>query len=214
MREDSTDEINDQDKRGSTENKSIKQVNSVSEIFKDQRKKSRTVLTIGEADIGKTFHMKKFIKQWAENNRSVFTWLADSAKTLIGKTKDEEVIFPLCFSKLNLIKDKKSLVELLNDFFEETRESVISDFEQFKLVFVLDGLDKLPLDFEKNNTLTDVRKKASVNVLLTNLLRGNLLPSAQLWISSRPSNAKNLPADSVDRTTEIRGKFKKVDERC
>lgn len=145
--------------------------------------------------------MKKLIKQWAENKRSFFPWLTDSAKTLFGKTKDEEVIFPLCFSKLNQLKDQKiSLVELLNDIFEQTKEYVISDFEQCKVLFVLDGLDKFPLDFDKNDTLTDVREKASVNVLLTNLMKGNLLPSAQLWISSRPSDAKNLPAD---RTTEI-----------
>lgn len=35
LREDSTDEIKDQDKRGWTAKKSVKQVNSVSDIFKD-----------------------------------------------------------------------------------------------------------------------------------------------------------------------------------
>uniref|UniRef100_A0AAQ6ITB4 NACHT domain-containing protein n=1 Tax=Anabas testudineus TaxID=64144 RepID=A0AAQ6ITB4_ANATE len=151
--------------------------------------------------------MKKFIKQWAENKGSVLTWLATSAKTFIGISKDEEVIFPLDVSKLINMKDANmSLVELLNYFFEETRKSVISDFEQFKVFLVLDGLDKLPLDFDKSNILADVREPASVNVLLTNLIRGNLLPSAQLWITSRPSETEQLPPDSIDRMTEIREK--------
>lgn len=208
-REDSTDD--DQDKSGQTGKKSVKQVNSVSDIFKDaDGKEIRTAITIGEGDIGKSFHMKKFIKEWAENKSSVLTWLKDK---IFGK--EEEVIFPLNFSKLNSMKDQKvSLVGLLDNFFEETRKSVISDFAQFRVLFVLDGLDayKLPLDFDKSETLTDVREPASVNVLLTNLIRGNLLPSAQLWITSRPSDAKRLPADSVDRSTEIRGKLIKVDE--
>uniref|UniRef100_A0AAQ6ILF0 FISNA domain-containing protein n=1 Tax=Anabas testudineus TaxID=64144 RepID=A0AAQ6ILF0_ANATE len=41
---------------------------------------------------------------------------------------------------------------------------------------------------------------------MTNLVRGNLLPSAHLWITSRPSNDEQLPADCIDRTTEIREK--------
>ncbi|CAK6984880.1 uncharacterized protein LOC121895070, partial [Scomber scombrus] len=91
-------------------------------------------------------------------------------------------------------------------FFKETKDSVISDYEHLKVVFVLDGLDacELPLDFDNKETVTDIREPASVDVLLTSLIRGNLLPSAQLWITSRPSSPKKLPDEFVDRKTQIR----------
>ncbi|XP_032377240.1 uncharacterized protein LOC116692810 isoform X2 [Etheostoma spectabile] len=206
MREDKSGEVNDGEKDGCTAAKSVIQVNAVSEIFKGTKgQKIRTVLTTGEAGIGKSFHVQKFIKEWAKkDNTSIFTWLIDAAKEKLWG-KEEEVLFPLNFSKLNLIKETKvSLVGLLNHFFIETKEFVISNFEQTKILFVFDGLDAYqpPLDFDNKTTLTDVREPASVDVLLTSLIRGTLLPSARLWITSR----LKLPQTCVNRMTEIRCK--------
>ncbi|XP_061592586.1 uncharacterized protein LOC133457383 isoform X2 [Cololabis saira] len=180
--------------------KSKKLVNAPSDIFKKRRQammsfflreKMRTVLTVGEANVGKSFHVKGFLRAWAEN-----------------KIDDVEVVFPLDFSKLNLIKNEVSLVGLLHHFFEETKKSVISDYARFKTVFVLDGFDAYEhsLDFEKNEILKDVRQPASVNRLLTNLIKGQLLPKARVWITSRPSAVKKLPDDCIDRMTEIQEK--------
>ncbi|XP_071331276.1 uncharacterized protein [Trachinotus anak] len=199
-----TEEVNDEEKNEQTESKSVTKVNATSEIFKGEKGQSiRTVLTIGEADIGKSFHVQKFIKEWAGKNTesSVFTWLWSWSKA----KDDEELLFPLTFSKLNMIKEEKvSLVGLLNHFFEETKECVISNNAHFKVLFILDGLDASELSLDKSDVLTDVREPASVDVVLTNLIKGNLLPSAQLWITSRPSPAKRLPDNSFDRMTEIR----------
>ncbi|XP_072223290.1 NACHT, LRR and PYD domains-containing protein 3-like [Leuresthes tenuis] len=192
---------------------SLKKVNEPSDIFKDEGKTEsniRTVLTVGEAGRGKSYLVRKFIKSWAKTDRkrSVFTWLT----SLWSKANnDVEVIFPINFSELNFIKEKQfSLVGLLNHFFKETKEFVISDYEKCKIVFILDGLDsyKNSLDFD-NNEITDVREPASVSVLLTNLIKGKLLPSAQIWITSRPSDnpqSQRLPDDRIDRLTEIRVK--------
>ncbi|XP_037628836.1 uncharacterized protein LOC119489909 isoform X12 [Sebastes umbrosus] len=203
IREEGSGEVNDEKKNGHTAVKSLARVNAVSDIFKDTKgQKIRTVLTTGEAGIGKSFHVQQFIKEWAKNEKSLFTWFIDGAKAMIyGKA--DEVIFHLNFSKLNLIKEKKvSLMGLLNHFLEETKPFVISNFEQFNVLFVLDGLDdQPPLDVDNNDTLTDVREPASVDVLLTSLIRGTLLPSARLWITSR-----KLSDARVDRTTEIRCK--------
>uniref|UniRef100_A0A3B3UBA5 B30.2/SPRY domain-containing protein n=1 Tax=Poecilia latipinna TaxID=48699 RepID=A0A3B3UBA5_9TELE len=150
----------------------------------------RTVMTQGVAGIGKTVLTQKFTLDWAEDKTN----------------QDVQFIFPFTFRELNLLKDKKfSLVELLHHFFTETKQ--ISQFEQFQVLFILDGLDesRLPLDFNNKEILTDVTKSASVDVLLTNLIRGKLLPSARLWITTRPAAANQIPAECVDMVTEVRG---------
>uniref|UniRef100_A0A7N6F9H7 B30.2/SPRY domain-containing protein n=1 Tax=Anabas testudineus TaxID=64144 RepID=A0A7N6F9H7_ANATE len=152
----------------------------------------RTVMTKGVAGIGKTVLTQKFTLDWAEDKAN----------------QDIQFTFPLTFRELNVLKEKKfSLVELVHHFFTETKQAGISRFEEFQVVFILDGLDecRLPLDFHNNQILTDVTESTSVDVLLTNLIRGNLLPSARLWITTRPAAANQIPPQSVDMVTEVRG---------
>ncbi|CAL8389487.1 unnamed protein product [Boreogadus saida] len=152
----------------------------------------RTIMTTGVAGIGKTVLTHKFTLDWSE-----------------GKTNhDIHFTFPITFRELNLLKGKEfSLLELLHYFFIETKEAGVCRFDQFQVVFILDGLDecRLPLDFQNNPTLTDVTESASVDVLLTNLIRGNLLPSARIWLTTRPAAANQIPAECVDMVTEVRG---------
>uniref|UniRef100_A0A8C5BIC6 NACHT domain-containing protein n=1 Tax=Gadus morhua TaxID=8049 RepID=A0A8C5BIC6_GADMO len=152
----------------------------------------RTMMTTGVAGIGKTVLTHKFTLDWAE-----------------GKTnQDIHFTFLLTFRELNLLKGKEfSLVELLHLLFIETKEAGICRFDRFQVVFILDGLDecRLPLDFQNNPIWTDVTKSTSVDVLLTNLIRGDLLPSAPIWITTRPAAANQIPAECVDMVTEVRG---------
>uniref|UniRef100_A0AAQ4RMW1 B30.2/SPRY domain-containing protein n=1 Tax=Gasterosteus aculeatus aculeatus TaxID=481459 RepID=A0AAQ4RMW1_GASAC len=60
-------------------------------------------------------------------------------------------------------------------------------------------------DFHNNEILTDVTEISSVDVLLTNLIRGKLLPSARLWITTRPAAANQIPPECVGMVTEVRG---------
>ncbi|XP_033182643.1 NLR family CARD domain-containing protein 3-like [Anabas testudineus] len=152
----------------------------------------RTVMTKGVAGIGKTVLTQKFTLDWAEDKAN----------------QDIQFTFPLTFRELNVLKEKTfSLVELVHHFFTETKEAGICRFEEFQVVFILDGLDecRLPLDFHNNQILTDVTESTSVDVLLTNLIRGNLLPSARLWITTRPAAANQIPPQCVDMVTEVRG---------
>ncbi|XP_067465161.1 NLR family CARD domain-containing protein 3-like isoform X2 [Thunnus thynnus] len=152
----------------------------------------RTVMTKGVAGIGKTVLTQKFTLDWAEDKAN----------------KDIQFTFPFTFRELNVLKEKKySLVELVHHFFTETKEAGICRFEEFQVVFIFDGLDecRLPLDFHNNKILTDVTKSTSVDVLLTNLIRGKLLPSARLWITTRPAAANQIPPWCVDMVTEVRG---------
>ncbi|XP_060947030.1 NLR family CARD domain-containing protein 3-like [Limanda limanda] len=152
----------------------------------------RTVLTKGVAGIGKTVLTRKFTLDWAEDRAS----------------PDIQFTFPFTFRELNVLQEKKySLVELVHHFFTDTKEAGICRFEEFQVLFILDGLDecRLPLDFHNTEILTDITASTSVDVLLTNLIRGKLLPSARLWITTRPAAANQIPAECVDRVTEVRG---------
>ncbi|XP_039459237.1 NACHT, LRR and PYD domains-containing protein 12-like, partial [Oreochromis aureus] len=152
----------------------------------------RTVLTKGVAGIGKTVLTQKYTLDWAEDKAN----------------QDIQFIFPFTFRELNVLKDEKfSLVELVHHFFTETKEAGICSFEDFQVVFIFDGLDecRLPLDFHKTTILTDPRQSTSVDVLLINLIRGKLLPSARLWMTTRPAAANQIPPDCVGMVTEVRG---------
>ncbi|XP_078138290.1 protein NLRC3-like isoform X3 [Centroberyx gerrardi] len=153
---------------------------------------TRTLMTKGVAGIGKTVLTQKFTLDWAEDKAN----------------QDIQFTFPFTFRELNLLKGKKySLVKLLHHFFIETKEAGICRFDKFQVVFIFDGLDeyRLPLDFQNNEILTDVTESTSVDVLLTNLIKGKLLPSARLWITTRPAAANQIPPECVDMVTEVRG---------
>ncbi|XP_077952870.1 protein NLRC3-like [Gasterosteus aculeatus] len=152
----------------------------------------RTVMTKGVAGIGKTVLTQKFTLDWAEDKDH----------------QDIQFTFPFTFRELNVLREKKfSFVGLVHHFFSETRAAGICKFEEFQVVFIFDGLDecRLPLDFHNNEILTDVTESASVDVLLTNLIRGKLLPSARLWITTRPAAANQIPPECVGMVTEVRG---------
>ncbi|KAK2858325.1 hypothetical protein Q7C36_006244 [Tachysurus vachellii] len=176
-------------RRPATQEKHIK----CHDLFREIRDKSiRTVLTKGVAGIGKTVSVQKFILDWAEGEVN----------------QDVTFMFPLPFRELNLMKLKTlSLMKLLHHFFPEIRKLESIDCDSYKVVLIFDGLDecRLPLNFQKNERLCDVTESASVDVLLTNLIKGNLLPSALLWITTRPGAANQIPPECIDQVTEVRG---------
>ncbi|XP_052446021.1 NACHT, LRR and PYD domains-containing protein 4E-like [Carassius gibelio] len=158
----------------------------------EQDKQIRTVLTNGVAGIGKSVSVQKFVLDWAEGKEN----------------QDISFIFPLPFREMNLKEQEKlSLMDLITQFFPETKELNLTRRNQFKVLFILDGLDecRLPVNFKDNETWSDVSSPTSLDVLLTNLIKGNLLPSALIWITSRPAAASKIPPDCIDRLTEIRG---------
>ncbi|XP_067220009.1 NACHT, LRR and PYD domains-containing protein 12-like isoform X2 [Chanodichthys erythropterus] len=158
----------------------------------EQDEEIRTVLTKGVAGIGKSVSVQKFVLDWAEGKEN----------------QDISFIFPLPFREMNLKeKERLSLMDLITHFFPETKGLNLTRRNPFKVLFILDGLDecRLPLKFDCNETWSDVSSPASVDVLLTNLMKGNLLPSALIWITTRPAAASKIPSDCIDRLTEIRG---------
>ncbi|KAL4008984.1 hypothetical protein ACER0C_002836 [Sarotherodon galilaeus] len=165
------------------------------DIFKalpDQQRPIRVVLTNGVAGVGKTFSVQKFTLDWAQGLEN----------------QHVSVVVLLSFRELNLIRDEQySLLELLHVFHPTLQKVTAEKLAVSQLLFIFDGLDesRLSLDFTNRKLLSDVTQKSSVSQLLTNLIQGNLLPSALVWITSRPAAANQIPPTCVDRLTEVRG---------
>ncbi|KAM7002890.1 uncharacterized protein LKV04_004076 [Tautogolabrus adspersus] len=136
------------------------------DIFKalpDQQKPIRVVLTNGVAGVGKTFSVQKFTLDWAEGSEN----------------QDVSLVVLLSFRELNLIRDKRySLLELLRVFHPTLQKVTAETLAVCKLLFIFDGLDesRLSLDFINREVVSDVTKKSPLNILFTNLIKGNLLP--------------------------------------
>ncbi|XP_015252252.1 PREDICTED: NACHT, LRR and PYD domains-containing protein 12-like [Cyprinodon variegatus] len=160
--------------------------------FHDQHGAIRVVLTNGIAGVGKTFSVQKFTLDWAEGLEN----------------QDVSVVVLLSFRELNLIRDQQhSLLTLLHVFHPTLQKLPAEKLAVWKLLFIFDGLDesRLSLDFNNSLLVSDITQKSSVNVLLMNLIKGNLLPSALVWITSRPAAANQIPPSCVSRVTEVRG---------
>ncbi|XP_069368256.1 NACHT, LRR and PYD domains-containing protein 14-like isoform X3 [Paralichthys olivaceus] len=160
--------------------------------FTDQQSSIRVVLTNGVAGVGKTFSVQKFTLDWAEGLEN----------------QDVGLLAVLSFRELNLVRDEQhSLLTLLRVFHPTLQKLTAETLAVCEPLIIFDGLDesRLSLDFNHREVVSEVTQRSSVNVLLTNLIQGNLLPSALVWITSRPAAANQIPSTCVDRVTEVRG---------
>ncbi|XP_043093126.1 NACHT, LRR and PYD domains-containing protein 3-like isoform X5 [Puntigrus tetrazona] len=157
-----------------------------------ENNEEKIVLTKGIAGVGKTVSVNKFILDWAEGEDNQYI----------------HCVFLLPFREINLMTNEDfSLHELLLEFYPELKDLEKSKlYTECKLAFIFDGLDesRLPLNF-KSRSLNTVEKKASVDVLFTSLVKGTLLPSALVWVTSRPAAANQIPPQYVGLFTEVRG---------
>ncbi|XP_067248676.1 protein NLRC3-like [Chanodichthys erythropterus] len=166
--------------------------NDMFKVQCDTGRRNRKVLTMGIAGVGKTVSVNKFIFDWAEGREN----------------QDIVFIFPLPFRRLNLIKKEFSLMGLLNKYFFRCPEELPSLPEgDGKVMFIFDGLDecRFPLSFKEDDVFTSVNEKTTVSQVIINLIKKHLVPSALIWITSRPAAAGLIPRNYIDQVTEVRG---------
>ncbi|NXP90367.1 NLRC3 protein, partial [Passerina amoena] len=144
----------------------------------------RISVTVGVAGIGKSTLVKLFVCSWAKGEIS----------------RDILFVLPLTFKELNT-HEKLSAERLLSSACPHIPAGAT------RTLLILDGLDefKTPLDFSNAAVCTDPKKEIQVDNLITNIIRGNLLQEASVWVTSRPAAAGQIPSGLVDRMTEIRG---------
>ncbi|XP_050835867.1 NLR family CARD domain-containing protein 3 isoform X2 [Serinus canaria] len=150
----------------------------------------RISVTVGVAGIGKSTLVKLFVCSWAKGEIS----------------RDILSVLPLTFRELNT-HEKLSAERLLCSACPHTAEPGSLSAGAARTLLILDGLDefKTPLDFSNAAVCTDPKKEIQVDNLITNIIRGNLLQEASVWVTSRPAAAGQIPGGLVDRMTEIQG---------
>ncbi|XP_041922043.1 NACHT, LRR and PYD domains-containing protein 3-like [Alosa sapidissima] len=149
------------------------------------------VLTLGIAGVGKTVAVQKFVMDWAEGKNN----------------QDIDFVFVLLFRELNLKKgEQRSLFDLLLSFYPDIKGlKNVPEFCGCKILFVFDGLDESRLQLDFNEWISKPDKQSSVDILTASVIKGMLLSSAHIWVTTRPAAASLIPEECFTLLTEVQG---------
>uniref|UniRef100_A0A8C1U1J9 NLR family, CARD domain containing 3 n=1 Tax=Cyprinus carpio TaxID=7962 RepID=A0A8C1U1J9_CYPCA len=147
----------------------------------------RVTLTVGVAGSGKSRMVRRFIQLWSTSQ--IYPELS--------------LAIPIACWELSSF-DRLSVERMLRLFVPYDNMDIILFNESCKVLLILDGLEEFrqSLDFADAPPTSDPRREIPVSDLIANIVRGNLLPGATLWLLSRPGTGAKVPAGLVDRVTE------------
>ncbi|XP_062382103.1 NLR family CARD domain-containing protein 3 isoform X2 [Sardina pilchardus] len=147
----------------------------------------RVCLTVGVAGSGKSRLVSRFVRLWG-----------------LGQIhKEISLVLPVACWELGSY-ERLSADRLMRMLLPQGSECVAVT-SAYKTLLVIDGLEELrsPLDFAEAPPTSDPKREVPVADLITNIVRGNLLPGAMLWLLCRPGVGARVPAGLVDRVTEV-----------
>lgn len=177
------------------DSRSNKNTLSFTDIFNSkvvEKRHIRTVITKGSPGTGKSFLVQRFILDWVEGRSH----------------QDIFFLLPLPFKELNQVAEETiGFVDLICRHYPEMKEVDNLEFEGCQVMFICDGLDEyaIPIDFRNTAYWCDHSEPAKTTVLIANLIRGNLLYSAYVWVTTRPMAINRIPAECIHQLLEVRG---------
>ncbi|XP_067861315.1 protein NLRC3-like isoform X2 [Heptranchias perlo] len=150
-----------------------KEVKAAQLLSLPQREKcpSRRALLVGDAGVGKSWAVASIQQEWASQASQMF-----------------RCIVVIRFSDLNGVEGKTTLRELLKKQCEPL-SSVLTELlgNPRDVLIILDGLDEFShqLRWDLPDGDFNLDTEAKVNVLVSKIISGDLLPTAQVLVTSR-----------------------------
>ncbi|XP_076002194.1 NLR family CARD domain-containing protein 3 [Genypterus blacodes] len=172
-------------------------LNDLFRLRKEDGRPVRTAVTTGIPGIGMTVSVGKFCLDWAE----------------LRANRNLQFIIKLPFHSFWRLRDSPppskmmSIMEVIEYHHLECKDMKCLEEADCKFLIIMDSFDcyQATLDWENSPVLTDSHAPAHPDVLIVNLIRGNLLPGAFVWILGRRAAVSQIPAELIDVVTEIQG---------
>ncbi|XP_029471380.1 protein NLRC3-like isoform X2 [Rhinatrema bivittatum] len=140
--------------------------------------KSRRMLLVGDAGMGKSCLCKKLLQKWAAG-----------VKKLLYKC-----IIYITFSELNSIKQSMSVRKLLESKCQEL-SSILTDLLNTKdVLIILDGLDDFKYDVKDTQSSgnCDIDTPLDTEILIANIIEKKLLGKTDILLTSRLDSVSNI----------------------
>ncbi|XP_018414478.1 PREDICTED: protein NLRC3-like [Nanorana parkeri] len=157
-----------------------------------ERRLPKKILVSGVAGIGKTVFVQKLIFDFS--NRVSY--------------QNFDYVLNFTFRDLNLINKPITLREMIlkkHGYLSQILDDIFKNSD--KLLVILDGLDefKFSNQLELDEYVFDPDKQAELPQLVGSLIKGELLPSASIVLTSRPAVINYIPVECIDRFVIITG---------
>ncbi|XP_054854424.1 NLR family member X1 [Eublepharis macularius] len=151
----------------------------------------KNVVLYGTVGTGKSTLIKKMVMDWCH-----------------GRLPRFELLVPFSCEDLSQSSVPISLRRLITKKYLHLREVVPTlGSTNLKVLFILNGLDRLNLDFRLAHTelCCDPNEPVLPSAIVVNLLRKYMMPEASIIVTTRPSAVRRIPSKFVGRYVEVCG---------